>query len=82
MPTMALTTTRITQLILEQLAGGEMRLLVLTVAVRKGLGGAEGIKGDLSKAVQAALRKLIASKQVEDVGGVYVLASAAEPTPT
>jgi hypothetical protein len=73
---MALTTTRITQLILDKLAEGEMRLLVLTVAVRKGLGGTEGIKGDLSKAVQAALRKLVASKMVEDVGGVYVLASA------
>ncbi|MGA2583267.1 MAG: hypothetical protein ABSG31_08320 [Tepidisphaeraceae bacterium] len=72
---MALTTVRITRLILDELGHGEKRLLTLTVAVRKGLHRSEGIKGDLSAAVEASLRKLVASKRVEDVGGTYVLSS-------
>lgn len=49
----------LTQLILTHLAGGEMRLLVLVMGIRKRL-GVNGIKGDLSASVRAALRKLIA----------------------
>jgi hypothetical protein len=75
MAEMALTTTRIARLILNQLAHSEMRLLVLTVAVRRGLDRSEGIKGDLSEAIKSALRKLVADKQVQDVGGVYMLSS-------
>jgi hypothetical protein len=73
---MALTTARVTRLILDQLTHGEMRLLALTVAVRRGLDPAEGIKGDLSEAIKSALRKLVASKVVLDVEGTYVLASS------
>lgn len=64
----------IRSLILEQLARGEMRLLGLVVAVRKALGSSEKVKGDLSDIVRAALRGLLASKEIEHVDGVYVLA--------
>ena len=77
---MALTTARVTRLILDQLAHGEMRLLALTVAVRRGLDPSEGIKGDLSEAVKSALRKLIAAKLVADVEGVYLLTTATLPS--
>jgi hypothetical protein len=60
------------QLILNQLAGGEMRLLVLVVGVRKALGGS-AVKGDLSARVQSALRELVASKSVVNDDGVYSL---------
>jgi hypothetical protein len=60
-------------LILAQLAGGEMGLLRLVVAVRKNLGRFE--KGDLSQIVQAALQKLVASATVVDVDGLYSLAT-------
>jgi hypothetical protein len=76
MARMALTTTRITSLILDQLAHGEMRLLVLTVAVRRGLDRSECIKGDLSKAIKSSLRKLVATKVVIDMEGTYALASS------
>jgi hypothetical protein len=70
---MALPAIKINQMILEQLGRGEMRLLVLTVAVRRAFGGSEGVKGDLSTAVKSALRKLVSSKAVVDVEGVYSL---------
>jgi hypothetical protein len=73
---MALTTARITRLILSQLSHREMRLLVLTVAVRRGLGRSEGIKGDLSEAIKSSLRKLVASNLVVEVGGIYMLPSS------
>ena len=66
----------LSQLILDQLAGGEMRLLGLVVCIRKTLGGS-AIKGDLSARVQSALRTLIASKSVTDHDGVYSLWVAA-----
>ena len=70
---MAIPTTPIHQLVLNQLATGEKRLLVLVVSVRKALGPSESIKGDLSVMVKAALRKLVASKVVIDEEGVYSL---------
>jgi hypothetical protein len=60
-------------LILAQLAGGEMGLLRLVVAVRKNLGRFE--KGDLSQIVQSALQKLVASAAVVDMDGLYSLAT-------
>jgi len=63
----------IRSLIIEQLAGGEKRLLGLVVAVRKALGHSEKVKGDLSDIVRAALRGLVASKEVVQVDGMYVL---------
>ena len=62
----------LSQLILKQLAGGEMRLLVLVVGIRKSLKGSI-IKGDLSARVQSALRTLVASKSVVNDDGVYSL---------
>ncbi len=63
----------IEQLILDQLARGEMRLLTLVVAIRKTQGRFEGMKGDLSATVKSALRKLISRNVVADVDGMYLL---------
>jgi len=63
----------ISQLIIDQLAHGEMRMLVLVVALRKTLGASAHIKGDLSSVVVVALRKLVASKVVVDNEGTYTL---------
>ena len=65
-------TATLSQLILDQLASGEMRLLVLVVGIRKSLGGSI-IKGDLSARVQSALRGLVAAKSVTEHDGVYSL---------
>ena len=62
MATMRTAKAPISQLIVDQLAHGEMRMLVLVVALRKTLGASAHIKGDLSSIVVVALRKLIASK--------------------
>ena len=63
----------ISGLILTQLAGGEMGLLRLVVAVRKNLGRFE--KGNLCEIVKAALDKLVASKAIVDDDGLYSLAT-------
>jgi hypothetical protein len=60
------------KLILNQLAGGEMRLLVLVVGIRRNLQGVV-IKGDLSERVQCTLRDLIASRHIVNDDGVYSL---------
>jgi hypothetical protein len=72
MAKMKTTPATLSQLILDQLAGGEMRLLVLVVGIRKSLGGAV-LKGDLSARVESALRTLVSSKKVVNEGGVYSL---------
>jgi hypothetical protein len=69
---MKTTPATLSQLILNQLAGGEMRLLVLVVGIRKSLDGAV-LKGDLSARVESALRTLVASKKVVNEGGVFSL---------
>ena len=69
---MQTTSENLNQLILDQLAEREMRLLVLIVGVRKSLGGST-IKGDLAARVQSALRSLVASKSVVDDDGAYSL---------
>ena len=81
MPAMSLPTTPMNELILNQLAQGEKRVLTLTVAVRKSLGTNERIKGNLADIVKASLQKLIASKAVVEVDGTYTLASTKSPTP-
>ena len=60
------------RLILSQLAGGEMRLLVLVVGIRKNLQGLV-IKGDLSDRVQSVLHGLVASRCIINTDGVYSL---------
>jgi hypothetical protein len=59
--------------VVDQLTGGEKRLLSLVVAVRRTLGQSEKVKGDLSDIVKTALRGLVASETVVHVDGVYVL---------
>ena len=73
---MRTTTVQISDLVLDQLARGEMRVLVLVVAVRKALGSTGHYKGDLTAAVTSALRKLVHVKAVVDEGGAYSLAPA------
>jgi hypothetical protein len=66
--------TSIAPLILEKLGEGEKRSLSLVVSIRKSLGKSAFLKGDLSAVVNSSLRKLIASKKVIEVDGVYSLA--------
>jgi len=70
---MSISRIRLIQLVEDQLAKREMRLLTLIVAVRKELEGGEGFKGDLSATIKSILRQLVASKVVRDVEGTYVL---------
>jgi hypothetical protein len=65
--------TSIAPLIIEKLGEGEKRSLTLVVAIRRSLGQSAFLKGDLTTVVNAALRKLIASKKVIEVDGVYSL---------
>ena len=64
---------RIERLILDLLAAREMRPLALLVALRKSVSTPVPFKGDLSRAVNAALRRLIASHAIVDSGGVFSL---------
>jgi hypothetical protein len=73
---MRTTSVEISQLVLDQLSRGEMRLLVLVVGVRKALDVKKYFKGDLSAAVSTALRKLVLLKSVVDDDGAFSLAPA------
>jgi hypothetical protein len=68
---MSISSARVSEMILEQVSTREMRLLSLVVAVRKGVAANEVVKGDLTAAVKASLRRLVAAKEVVDVEGVY-----------
>jgi hypothetical protein len=70
---MLISINRISQLILEQLAGGEKRVLSLVVSICKVLRRSEAVKGNLSTTVKSALRTLVASRAIVDVDGVYSL---------
>ncbi len=70
---MALTATLINDLIIERLTTSELRLLALTVSVRKGLSETTMVRGDLSATVRAALRRLEFSERVVETDGVYAL---------
>jgi hypothetical protein len=65
---------QIQSLIVAQLAGREMGLLSLIVAVRRTLSQPE--KGDLSAIVKSALKALVASRAVVDDDGMYSLSSS------
>ena len=67
-------TTAIADLILRDLAGGEKRILSLIVAVRKSAGSAAWARGGLKERVASTLRKLVSSKAIVDVDGLYSLA--------
>jgi hypothetical protein len=71
----------ISQLIIDQLGTGEMRILSLVVALRKTMGRTMCIKGDLSSIVKVALRKLVATKVVLDSEGTYSLNRQPEEIP-
>ena len=79
MAQMRTTSETLSQLILKQLAGGERRLLVLTVGIRKSLTGSV-LKGDLTARVQSALRSLESSKAIVNHDGVYSLGTADRST--
>jgi hypothetical protein len=66
---------QLSALIVEELAAGEKGVLSLVVAIRKTLGPSRVTKSDVSKRVDSALRKLVASKVVVDQDGRYSLAS-------
>jgi hypothetical protein len=68
--------SRVSQLILEQLAGGERRVLSLTVAIGNVLRESWSFKGDLATAVGAELRRLVQSRTIVDRDGWYSLAPA------
>jgi hypothetical protein len=75
MAAMATSRTPVSQLILDQLAQREMRVLALTVAIRKAMAGSPYFKADLSTTVKSALRTLVSSRVVVEVEGTYSLAS-------
>ena len=64
---------RLERLILDLLADREMRPLAMLVALRKSVSSPVPFKGDLGRAVTAALRRLIASRAIVDNGGVFSL---------
>jgi hypothetical protein len=70
---MPISTVRVSQMILDQLANGEKRVLSLVVSIRKAMDPSEVGKGDLSAMVKSALRSLVASRAVVDVDGMYSL---------
>lgn len=70
---MALSHSRISSLVLEELTLGERRLLSLIVAVRKTLAQTEVFRGDLPAVVKLAVRKLVVAGVVFEVDGVYTL---------
>lgn len=72
---------QVEQLIVKELAGGEMRVLSLTVAVRRAIHRTRVFKGDLSATVRTALRKLVASRQVVESDGMYSLARVSHRAP-
>ena len=76
---MSVSIARIGELVVEQLkTHPEMRVLSLVVAIRKRLGDSPW-KGDLTTAVNSALRTLICSKTVVQVEGMYSLAVPVAP---
>jgi hypothetical protein len=73
---MAIANSRINQLILDELARRERRVLSLVVAIRKDLQPSGVVKGDLTAMVKSALRGLVAEQTVVDEDGLYSLSPA------
>jgi hypothetical protein len=69
---MAHYTSRISQLILDQLAVGERRVLSLIVAVGK-VPRSETSKGDLTAMVKSELRRLVVAGAIVEADGLYSL---------
>lgn len=70
---MAHLTTPISQRIIDQLDGGEKRILSLVVGVRKSMTPIESVKGDLTAQVKSALNRLILDKKVVEADGMFSL---------
>ena len=70
---MRIAPSRINQLILDQLAAGERRVLSLIVSVGNVLRRTETIKGDLAAMVKSELRRLVDAGAVVDADGMYSL---------
>jgi hypothetical protein len=68
--------SRISQLILDQLAVGERRVLSLIVVIGKVLSRTETVEGDLTAMVKSALRTLVEARAIVDADGLYSLAPA------
>ena len=67
--------SRISQLVLDQLAIGERRVLSLVVAIGKALSREGAFKGDLTGMVKSALRALVQSRAIVEADGWYSLAA-------
>jgi hypothetical protein len=67
-------TSRVTPLILDELARGERRVLSLVVAVRNALQRSDALRGNLTGTVRSSLRALTSSKAIVDADGMYSLA--------
>ena len=65
--------SRINELILSQLAGGERRVLSLTVSVGAVLRRNGAIKGDVGAMVKSELRRLVDAGAIVDADGMYSL---------
>jgi len=79
MVAMPIPANQIHQLILDQLALGERRVLSLVVAIGRVLSRSGGAKGDLTAMVKSALRTLVSTQMVVDVDGMYSLAPRRKP---
>jgi hypothetical protein len=67
-------TSRVTPLVLDELARGERRVLSLVVAVRSALQRSDALRGNLTGTVRSSLRALMSSKAIVDADGMYSLA--------
>ena len=68
--------SRVSQLVLDQLASGERRVLSLVVAIGKVLSREGSFRGDLTGMVKSALRALVEAGTIVDADGWYSLAPA------
>src|SRR4051812_46625055 len=70
---MPIAISRVDELILAHLAGGERRVLSLVVAIGKQLSHEKVLKPNLSSMVKSSLRGLVASRTIRDFDGLYSL---------
>jgi hypothetical protein len=73
MSDMAVHFSHVSQLILEQLAIGERRVLSLIVSVSKAMNRDGGGKGNSSALVRSALSALVKARTIVEVDGMYSL---------
>ncbi len=70
---MQISSIRFGQMILDELASGDKRVLSLTVAIRRACDRTGPVKGNLSGMVTSALRKLVVAGMIVDMDGAYSL---------